>query len=134
MRASKSAVNSCSAVFSSPGSSTVIATSPTLSSQPKLEQALQMPPPGFQPRANVGEHQRGDAFTLRTRPGLQPFDLDIEIRLLSMPAHPAIEHQQSPINFAHQALNLSTRHADFTTHRHGLDAARLNPATDGDGM
>jgi hypothetical protein len=65
---------------------------------------------------------------------LQPFELDIEIRLLSMSADSAIEHQQPPIDFAHQTLDLCTRHTNFSTHGHSLDAACLNPTTDGDWM
>jgi hypothetical protein len=45
-----------------------------------------------------------------------------------MSADPAIQDQQSPIEFAHQMLDLSTRHANFTAHRHVLDATGFDPA------
>jgi hypothetical protein len=63
---------------------------------------------------------------------LQSFELDIQVRLLSVSAHPAIEDQQPPIELAHQPLNLSAWHADFPAYRHGLNATGFDPTPDGD--
>src|SRR6266704_2285710 len=93
-----------------------------------------MPPPGFQTRANIGEHERFLSFALGSRPGLQPFELSVEIHLLSMPADSPIQHQQPPIEFAPHPFNFAARDAHLAAHWHGLDAARLDPTPDGDRM
>jgi len=71
-------------------------------------------------RAFIREDQRFHPFALCFGPGLESFELGIQVRLLSLFAHPAIEDQEPPIEFAHQPLDLRTRHANFPAYRHGL--------------
>jgi hypothetical protein len=58
---------------------------------------------------------------------LQPCQLRLEVSPLANAADSPIEHEQSSIGFAHQALNFGARHPGFLSDPHGMDLALFDP-------
>src|SRR5262249_49188688 len=71
---------------------------------------------------DVSEDQGFHATALSCRPGLEPFELQLQVSLVPVPAHAPIEHQESPIDFADEPFHLRTWHTNLAAHRY-----RLNP-------